>query len=367
MKLFNILFLAIGPSDFKFLEYRHRIDSRSYLAMKPLFDVTHLKLIQARFKPPSRSDERFFPGKNKFFHLPFALCLYLRREAPEVLMVHGFTFPVQLLLLRCFTPKTTKLIIQHHAEKPFAHPVKRWFQKKAYAQADAFLFASLALAKPFLEQGIIKDKRRLHEVMEGSTLFRPLPKAEARTRLNMPDETVFLWVGRLDANKDPLTVLKAMCLLKEAGKQFKLYMIYGTNELEEEVRNYIQNEGLAENVVLIGKTEHDTLQSWYSAADYFVAASYYEGSGIALCEAMACGCIPIVSNIPSFATMTSQGRYGLLFETGNESDLFEKLLAIQQQDAESMSSSVVQHFQQHLSLEAIGKRFGSIAGSLLRE
>lgn len=361
-------FYSIREADREFLRFRHAIDSRLFLPLKDSYELSYLKLEEHRSSIPDHEpNEFFFKGKNRFFFMPFALCRHVKKEKPDVLFIHGFIFPVQVLLLRCFTPKTTKLIIQHHAEKPFAHPVKRWFQKKAYAQADAFLFASLALAKPFLEQGIIKDKRRLHEVMEGSTLFRPLPKAEARTRLNMPDETVFLWVGRLDANKDPLTVLKAMCLLKEAGKQFKLYMIYGTNELEEEVRNYIQNEGLAENVVLIGKTEHDTLQSWYSAADYFVAASYYEGSGIALCEAMACGCIPIVSNIPSFATMTSQGRYGLLFETGNESDLFEKLLAIQQQDAESMSSSVVQHFQQHLSLEAIGKRFGSIAGSLLRE
>lgn len=366
MKLFNILFLAIAPSEFKFLEYRHTIDARPYLAMKPDFEVLHLKLTAPGFAPPAKTDELFFPGKNTFFHLPFALCRYIRREAPEVVMVHGFTFPIQLLLLRWLKPKATKLIIQHHAEKPFAHPVKRWLQKKAYAQADAFLFASLALAKPYLEQGIITDKRRLHEVMEGSTLFRPHPKREARAELNIPDGTVFLWVGRLDANKDPLTVLKAMRRLKEAGKHVKLYMIYGTNELEESVRNDIAEHHLEQNVILIGKTEHEALESWYSAADYFVAASFYEGSGIALCEAMSCGCIPIVTNIASFATMTEQGRYGLLFEPGNEQELFEKLYSLDSLDKTSMSASVIQHFQNHLSLEAIGKRFLVIAESLLK-
>jgi glycosyltransferase involved in cell wall biosynthesis len=365
MKLFNILFLAIDPSDFKFLEYRHTIDAQPYLAMKPSFDVTHLKLTQTGFNPLSKTDERFFSGTNKFFHLPFTLCRYLRREAPEVLIVHGFIFPVQLLVLRWFKPKHTKLIIQHHAEKPFAHPVKQWFQKIAYAQADAFLFASLALAKPYLETGIIKDKRKLHEVMEGSTLFTPIPKAEARARLNIGNEATFLWVGRLDANKDPLTVLKAMRLFKDAGNSFTLYMIYGTNELEEQVRNYIHEHSLQENVVLIGKTEHNVLESWYSAADYFVAASYYEGSGIALCEAMACGCIPVVSNIASFSTMTVQDRYGLLFETGNEQDLFEKLSSLKHLDTKGMSASVIQHFQEHLSTEAIGKRFLAIAESLV--
>lgn len=366
MKLFNILFLAIGPSEFEFLEYRHTIDSQPYLAMKPSFDVTHLKLTQAGFNPPAKTDELFFRGKNTFFHLPFALCRHIRREAPEIVMVHGFTFPIQLLLLRLLKPKHTKLIIQHHAEKPFTHPVKRWFQKIAYSPADAFLFTSKALAIPFLEHGIIRNSKKIHEVMEGSTLFKALPKQEARRMLNIPDGTVFLWVGRLDANKDPFTVLKAMHHLKETGEPFKLYMIYGSNELEEQVRNYTDEQGLQEQVILIGQTEHEVLESWYSAADYFVAASHYEGSGIALCEAMACGCIPIVSNIPSFATMTERGRYGLLFETGNEQDLFKQLSALKQLDTKQMSSSVVAHFQQHLSLEAIGKRFLAIANSVLK-
>lgn len=366
MKLFNILFLAINPAEFEFLEYRHNIDSRPYLAMKPSFDVTHLKLTQAGFNPPAKADELFFRGKNTFFHLPFALCRYIRREAPEIAMIHGFTFPVQLLLLRLMKRKKTKLIIQHHAEKPFAHPVKRWFQKIAYSPADAFLFASKALADPFLEQGIITSPEKIHEVMEGSTLFRPLPKQEARRMLDIPDGRVFLWVGRLDANKDPLTVLKAMHRLKETGERFKLYMIYGTDELEGEVRDYIREKGLREHIIPIGKTEHGLLESWYSAADYFVAASHYEGSGIALCEAMACGCIPVVSYIPSFATMTEQGRYGSLFEAGNEEDLFKQLTSLKNADASVMSTSVVAHFQQQLSLEAIGKRFLGVAHSILK-
>lgn len=366
MKLFNILFLAIGPSDFKFLEYRHSIDMRPYQAMGPRFEVTHLKLTEPGFMPPARKEERFFTGRNKFFHLPLRLCRYIRREAPEVIMVHGFTFPVQLLALLFLKPSKTKLIVQHHAEKPFRHPVKRWLQQIAYSRADAFLFASEALAGPYLEPGIIKEKRKVHEVMEGSTLFRPTGKAEARRQLNIGNETVFLWVGRLDANKDPLTVLKAMHLFREAGNGFRLYMIYSTNELEEPVRDYIRGHHLESQVVLIGKSEHEALEAWYSAADYFVAASHYEGSGIALCEAMACGCIPVLSNIASFSTMTEQGRYGLLFEAGNESDLFEKLMSLRHLDAESMSASVAHHFQQQLSPEAIGKRFLAVAESLLQ-
>jgi glycosyltransferase involved in cell wall biosynthesis len=367
MKFFNILFLAVGPTEYKFLEYRHTIDVRPYLGLNPSFTVTHLKLKQRGFMPNAKTDEVFFTGRNAFFELPFKLSRHIRRAAPEVIMIHGFTFPIQLLMLRALKPKKTKLIIQHHAEKPFTHPLKHWFQKIAYSKADAFLFASNSLAKPYLATGIIKNTDQVHEVMEGSTLFKPIDKKEARATLAIPDDLVFLWVGRLDSNKDPLTVLKAMDRLKRAGKHFTCYMIYGTNELEEQIRFDIAEYDLKKHIILLGKMEHHLLETWYSAADYFVAASHEEGSGIALCEAMACGCIPVVTNIPSFATMTCQGRYGVLFEPGNESDLFEKLLSLEVLDSLSMGASVHSHFLQHLSPDAIGKRFLAIAESLLRK
>lgn len=360
-------FYSMRKPEREFLRFRHSVDSLLFLPFRNSYELKYLKLKDRDCTVVGQEkDEVFFEGKNRFFFLPLSLCRYVQKERPEILFVHGFIFPIQLLLLRLWKPKKTKLIIQHHAEKPFTHPLKRWFQKIAYSPADAFLFASAALAKPYLEHRIIKDKAKLHEVMEGSTLFKPIPKPEARASLNISGGTVFLWVGRLDTNKDPLTVLKAMRLLKEAGKRFQCYMIYGTNELEEPVRNYIREHRLQECVLLIGKTEHEALERWYSAADYFVAASYYEGSGIALCEAMACGCIPVVSRIPSFSTMTEQGRYGLLFEAGNEQDLFEKLSSLHNLDTKGMSSSVVQHFQEHLSTEAIGRRFLTIAESLLK-
>lgn len=367
-RLHVVNFYSITEPEREFLRFRHSVDSRLFLPFQDTFALNYLKLENHPSATATHeSNEVFFKGKNRFFFMPFALCRHVKKEQPDIVFVHGFIFPIQLMVLRWFKPKHTKVIIQHHAEKPFVHPVKRWFQRIAYAPADAFLFASLALAKPYLEAGIITDKRRLHEVMEGSTLFTPISKAEARVALKIGKEPVFLWVGRLNANKDPLTVLKAMCLFKEAGNPFKLYMIYGSDEMEEQVRNYIHEHGLQEQVVLIGKTNPDVLSRWYSAADYFVAASYYEGSGLALCEAMACGCIPIVSNIASFSTMTVQGRYGVLFEAGNAQDLFEKLLSLKHLDAKAMSASVIQHFREHLSAEAIGKRFLAIARSVLRE
>jgi glycosyltransferase involved in cell wall biosynthesis len=101
-------------------------------------------------------------------------------------------------------------------------------------------------------------------------------------------------------------------------------MIYGSAELLPAVKEEIDaDHQLRNSVTLVGAVENKDLGNWYSAADFIVSASHHEGSGIAVIEAMSCGCIPIVTNIPSFQTMTDQGRCGFLYAPGDADALAE--------------------------------------------
>ena len=361
VKLFNILFLTIREDEYDFLRYRHTIDSTVYADFAPEVEVTHIKLCERSFHPEEKDDnEVFFKSGHGFFNVPWNMLRFVRNNKPDVVMVHGFVFPFQLLFLRLFISRRCKIIIQHHAERPFKNVIKRWLQILAYTNADAYLFSSKWLARQYRNAGVIRDKHQVHEVMEGSSLFKKKYREVARSLLNMNDGPVFLWVGRLDANKDPLTVLKAFKQYQENGGQFQLYMIYGTNELEAEARKFTESCALSVQVHFVGAVPHQELENWFSAADYFVAASYYEGSGIALCEAMACGCIPVVSNIASFEKMTNHGSCGVLFEPGNADDLYEKLLILSESDTDTMSHAVLEQFHNELSFDAIGHKIKQI-------
>src|SRR5690606_325047 len=168
------------------------------------------------------------------------------------------------------------------------------------------------LAVPFIERGVIKNAAQVREIMEISTDFSPIKKNTARHELDFSGAT-FLWVGRLDQNKDPLTVLKAIDKLRNTGVGFRLYMLYSSKDMEIQVREFVHGHQLSEFVKLVGFTLNKELPQWFSAADYYISASHYEGSGVALCEAMACGCVPVVTNIPSFKTMTRNGECGYLY------------------------------------------------------
>src|SRR5206468_4276990 len=140
----------------------------------------------------------------------------------------------------------------------------------------------------------------------------PSDKQESKVKLGMLGADNFLWIGRLNANKDPLTVLTAFEKYAIQVPSTKFYIIYQTEELLQQIKDRIsKSESLMNFVILVGKKYHNELTDWYSAADFFISGSHSEAAGYALVEAMACGCIPIVTNIPSFNNITEDGKYGI--------------------------------------------------------
>jgi glycosyltransferase involved in cell wall biosynthesis len=52
-----------------------------------------------------------------------------------------------------------------------------------------------------------------------------------------------------------------------------------------------------ENVIVLGYLNREELRDAYSKSEFYLQLSIWEGFGCALCEAMLCGCIPIVSDV----------------------------------------------------------------------
>ena len=146
------------------------------------------------------------------------------------------------------------------------------------------------------------------------------------------------------------------------GRSARLYMIYQTSELAEEMNILLSKYSSDCPVTMIGKIPHNELLYWFNSADYYLSASHYEGSGTALCEAMSCGCIPVVTDIPSFRTMT--GNCGLLYEAGNEESLFRALKQTRYLQTEVKKKEVLQRFQSELSFSTIAAKFEKILDAL---
>ena len=307
----------------------------------------------------------FFKSRNKFWHIPFKTHHYIKTQHPDIVLIQGLIFPIQLIALKLKLGKNAKIMVQHHGEKPFTG-IKKLFQQIADRFINGYLFTSLENANEWVENKIISDNQKCYEVLEASTYFQRKDKELCKPQLSFTGSQNFLWVGRLNVGKDPLTILKAFEKYISTHHDAKLFMIYQTDELLPGIKKIIeQNEGLKNSVVLQGIVSYIELETWYSAADFYISGSHKEGSGYALIEAMACGCIPIVTNIPSFKKIINNGAYGFLFERGNEESLLNTLLKLDNIDRGKLSISIVEHFNNSLSFESISDTLYRVCEKLI--
>jgi glycosyltransferase involved in cell wall biosynthesis len=104
-----------------------------------------------------------------------------------------------------------------------------------------------------------------------------------------------VFVGALDARKDPAALLRAWEVARRAGAEVELVLAGAAS------RQAPADMGPARR---LGYLEHGALVDLYSAATCLVFPSRYEGFGLPVLEAMACGC-PVVtyrnSSLPEVA------------------------------------------------------------------
>jgi len=304
----------------------------------------------------------FIRLKRKVVLFPWRMHQFIKKQKPDVVLVHGFIFPLQIIQLGWVLGGKVKIIVQNHAEKP-SPGVRDFFQRIADRYISTYLFTSAEMGMEWVEKGIIGSKEKIGEVMEVSAAFSTLEKRNDKTsNSGLP---VFLWVGRLNANKDPQTVVSAFIKFLSFQPSAKLYMIYQTEELLQQVRKMIHsNDKAGEAIQLIGQIPNQQLQEWYFKADFFISGSHYESGGVALCEAMSCGCIPLLTDILSFRKMTGPGKCGLLYETGNDKALLNILLETQKMNLQKERIKVLQQFKEELSFEAIAGKINHVLISL---
>jgi glycosyltransferase involved in cell wall biosynthesis len=222
---------------------------------------------------------------------------------------------------------------------------------------DAFLFAADEHVGRWRRAGFVGPRQRTYQVMEASTALTPIPRADAEARTGVRGRPAILWVGRLNANKDPLTVLEAFERALATLPEATLTMLYGSSELGDDVRARVAcSAALRDRVRLAGAVAHDQIGGYFSAADLFVAGSHHEGSGYALIEALACGATPVVTDIPSFRVLTRGGAIGILWPVGDVGACARALAIAGQLNPDAERARIREHFARHASWAAVGRR-----------
>jgi len=165
---------------------------------------------------------------------------------------------------------------------------------------------------------------RIDVVQPGvDSYYRPVPAVDVvafRQRENLPEKFV-LHVGTLQPRKNLPVLLEAFATL--GRPELQLLLVGGKGWQFDEIFQGITRLGIQEQVRLTGYVPDQELPLWYNAAALFVFPSLYEGFGMPVIEAMACGTPVIAANTSSIPE--AAGKAAILFEPQDVTELAERM------------------------------------------
>jgi len=193
-----------------------------------------------------------------------------------------------------------------------------------------------------------------------------------RTELGLAQDATLLGMVAnfyADRRKDQLTVCKALPQLfaRDAAAQFVFVgSSDGAPHLFDEVVDCCRQQCISDRVHFLGKRAD--IPDVLSSLDAFVLSSRWEGSPIAVMEAMMIGIPVVLSDIGPLKDVSSDGKYAVLFRSGDQQDLASKLIQLVK-DAESRSRLAVLARQWAMSTFSIEAHIASLLklyGSLVK-
>jgi glycosyltransferase involved in cell wall biosynthesis len=250
-------------------------------------------------------------------------------ETPQLLskikadLYHGL---LNVLPLRAPCPCVVSVMDLSFLTQPQTH---RWFNR-TYLSLFARLSCRKAARVITISQNTKRDVanyfgvdlNRIDAIPLGVTnTFKRLPDediAQFKRDHNIGDQAAF-YLGSIEPRKNLTRLIEAFAQLTHHSTTQPLN--HSTPQLfiggslgwkYDETLARIQSLGLAKQVQLMGRVAEDDLPKWYSACNAFVYPSLYEGFGLPVLEAMACGAPVITSNVTSLPEVV--GDAGVIVE-----------------------------------------------------
>lgn len=230
---------------------------------------------------------------------------------------HGLDARLPGAWLKCPTVVTIHDVFSVLQSQDFAKPEFREKKTRRYRElmkrADRIICVSEAVRRDVL--GTLQpDPLKLRVVYEaGGEGFQPRPAAEVeavRTKYKL-DRPYFIFVGSINRRKNVTAMIEALALARQRLKQDLLFALAGRSGFGgEEIRSAIAKSSCAGAIRLLGYVPDEDVAALYCGAQALLFATLYEGFGIPVVEAFACGCPVIGSTAGSLPEII--GDAGLL-------------------------------------------------------
>jgi glycosyltransferase involved in cell wall biosynthesis len=282
------------------------------------------------------------------------LAKIVRRFRPDIVHSHIAQANILCRVTRLVSPMN-RLICTAHSDNECGPLLTKLYGMTDFL-CDRMTNVSQNAVNVFIERGI-SHRKRISCVYNGIDTNRFSPslerRRETRRRLGLEGKTVILFVGRFEWAKAPDVLVEAFMPLARLRSELALLMV-GDGTMRGEVERLLDGEGLKNRAVFTG-LRADT-ENYYNAADFFVMPSRWEGFGLSLVEAMACGLPIIATDCSGPREILEGGRFGRLVRPENSRALLEAIAAAldqRPQDGESERARASLYVRERFDIQSI--------------
>jgi L-malate glycosyltransferase len=160
-------------------------------------------------------------------------------------------------------------------------------------------------------------------------------------------------------------LLEAFALVRHLKPGMKLRIVGSGSELPKLIANS-RRLGLQEDCEFVPATP--SVPQFLRAFDIYVSCSRSEAFSNTILEAMACGCSVVASRVGGTPELTGEDERGLLFQSGDTSDLAAKLTTLIENESLRLAfgARAAKFARESLSIEVASKRMAEIYETMLR-
>jgi glycosyltransferase involved in cell wall biosynthesis len=251
-------------------------------------------------------------GYGKAFHLT-SLWYFPRRVPPGYALYH-VTGQLMGATVRhaapCVVTVHDIIAVGYPAHAGWLRTLVRRRHLGALPAARGLIFDSAHARREFLSFYDYPEERTAVVPLAVDEGFAPGDQAVARAALGLPPVgPILLHVGNEHTRKNIPALLEAVRLLTARYRDLLLLRV---GPMRSRTRRLVARLGLEGHVRYRGGVADAELVRHYQAADVFVFPSVYEGFGLPVLEALACGCPVVAGDATSVPEIT--GDAGLLVD-----------------------------------------------------
>lgn len=254
--------------------------------------------------------------------------LALRQAKIDLLHALAFVAPLAVPCPFVVTVYDLSFIRYPEAFRPFNRWYLRTFTERSVTRAKALITISEST-----RQDVIKllgaPAERVHTIYCGvDEDFRPLPAAEVaafRAVKGLPEQFV-LFLGTLEPRKNVTGLIEAYAHWRKQEPQAPLLVIAGGKGwYYQDIFKLVESLNLTTAIHFTDYIPQPELSLWYNAASLFVYPSHFEGFGLPVLEAMACGTPVITSTVSSLPEVAGTDGTAVLVNPADTAGLAEAM------------------------------------------